>query len=135
MFRYFNKSGDCKLTKKELTEGLYSYKDKSEVDEMVDVIFGRLDGDNNGFIEYEEFLRACIDKKSLMTKENLKYAFRFLDKDNSKTLNANKILKAFLTKPNKEFEAVFNVTLKEVDKDSDGIINFEEFLELMLKIQ
>ena len=83
----------------------------------------------------KNFLRACIDKKSLMTKENLKYAFRFLDKDNSKTLNANKILKAFLTKPNKEFEAVFNVTLKEVDKDSDGIINFEEFLELMLKIQ
>ena len=135
MFRYFNKSGDCKLTKKELTQGLYTYKDKNEVDEVVDVIFGRLDGDNNGFIEYEEFLRACIDKKSLMTKENLKYAFRFLDKDNSKTLNANKILKAFLTKPNKEFEAVFNVTLKEVDKDSDGIINFEEFLELMLKIQ
>lgn len=135
MFRYFNKSGDCKLTKMELTQGLYTYKDKSEVDEVVDAIFGRLDGDNNGFIEYEEFLRACIDKKSLMTKEKLKYAFRFLDKDNSKTLNASKILKAFLTKPNKEFEAVFNVTLKEVDKDSDGIINFEEFLELMLKIQ
>ena len=135
MFRYFNKSGDCKLTKNELTQGLYTYKNKNEVDEVVDVIFGRLDGDNNGFIEYEEFLRACIDKKSLMTKENLKYAFRFLDKDNSKTLNANKILKAFLTKPNKEFEAVFNVTLKEVDKDSDGIINFEEFFELMSKIQ
>ena len=135
MFRYFNKSGDCKLTKNELTQGLYSYKNKNEVDEVVDVIFGRLDGDNNGFIEYEEFLRACIDKKSLMTKENLKYAFRFLDKDNSKTLNANKILKAFLTKPNKEFEAVFNITLKEVDKDSDGIINFEEFFELMSKIQ
>jgi calcium-dependent protein kinase len=135
MFRYFNKSGDCKLTKAELTQGLYNYKDKEEVDEMVDVIFERLDGDNNGYIEYEEFLRACIDKKSLMTKEKLKYAFRFLDKDNSKTLNAQKILKAFLTKPNKEFEAVFNITLKEVDKDSDGIINFSEFSELMLKIK
>ena len=86
-------------------------------------------------LSMKNFLRACIDKKSLMTKENLKYAFRFLDKDNSKTLNANKILKAFLTKPNKEFEAVFNVTLKEVDKDSDGIINFNEFVELMQKIR
>ena len=134
MFRYFNKSGDCKLTKKELTEGLYSYKDKDEVDEMADVIFNRLDGDNNGFIEYEEFLRACIDKKNLMTREKLKYAFRFLDKDNSKTLNAQKILLAFLTKPNKELEAVFNITLNEVDKDSDGIIDFNEFVELMQKI-
>ena len=135
MFRYFNKAGDCKLTKNELTNGLYSYKDKDDVDEMADIIFERLDGDNNGYIEYEEFLRACIDKKGLMTKENLKYAFRFLDKDNTKTLNAQKILRAFLTKPNKEFEAVFNITLKEVDKDSDGIINFNEFVELMQKIQ
>ena len=135
MFRYFNISGDCKLTKLELTQGLYSYKNKKEVDEMVDVIFKRLDGDNNGYIEYEEFIRACIDKKTLMTKEKLKYAFRFLDKDNTKTLNAQKILKAFLTQPNKELEAVFNITLKEVDKDSDGIINFNEFVELMLKIK
>ena len=135
MFRYFNKSGDCKLTKFELTNGLYNYKERDEVDEMVDVIFQRLDGDNNGYIEYEEFLRVCIDKTHLMTKENLRYAFKFLDKDNTKTLNAQKILKAFLTKPNKEFEAVFNITLKLVDKDSDGIIDFSEFCELMMKIQ
>ena len=135
MFRYFNKAGDCKLTKNELTLGLYKYKDKQEVDEMVDLIFSRLDGDNNGYIEYEEFLRVCIDKTHLMTRENLKYAFKFLDKDNSKTLDADKIISAFLTKPNKEFEAVFNVTLKEVDKDGDGIIGFNEFCELMMKIQ
>ena len=134
MFRYFNKAGDCKLTKNELTLGLYKYKDKHEVDEMVDLIFSRLDGDNNGYIEYEEFLRVCIDKTHLMTRENLKYAFKFLDKDNTKTLDAHKIISAFLTKPNKEFEAVFNVTLKEVDKDGDGIIGFNEFCELMMKI-
>ena len=135
MFRHFNKAGDCKLTKNELTLGLYKYKDKHEVDEMVDIIFSRLDGDNNGYIEYEEFLRVCIDKTHLMTRENLKYAFKFLDKDNTKTLDAQKIISAFLTKPNKEFEAVFNITLKEVDKDGDGIIGFNEFCELMTKIQ
>jgi calcium-dependent protein kinase len=135
MFRYFNKKGDCKLTKMELTDGLYSYKSKTEVDEMVDVLFQRLDGDKNGYIEFEEFLRACVDKKTLMTKKKLKYAFKFLDKNNTNTLNAQKILSAFLAKSNKEFEAIFNITLKEVDKDNDGIINFNEFVELMLKFQ
>ena len=134
LFRYINKAGDCKLTKNELTNALYYYKDKDEVDEMADVIFDRLDGDNNGYIEYEEFLRACLDKKSLMTRENLKYAFKFLDTDHSKTLNAQKIIKVFLKIPNQELEAVFNIVLNEVDKDSDGIINFDEFMELMLKI-
>ena len=135
MFRHFNKSGDCKLTKKELTLGLYDYKEKEDVDEMVDIIFQRLDGDNNGYIEYEEFLRACIDKKHLMTRENLKYAFKFLDKDNSRTLNAQKIISAFLAKSNKEFEAIFNIYLNEVDKDGDGIIDFNQFCLLMTKIQ
>ena len=135
MFRHFNKKGDCKLTKKELTEALYSYKDKADVDEMADAVFQRLDGDNNGYIEYEEFLRAGVDKKSLMTKKKLKYAFKFLDKNNTNTLNVQKIINAFLTKSNKEIEAIFNITIKEVDKDNDGIINFNEFVELMLKIK
>ena len=136
MFRHFNKKGDCKLTKKELTEALYTYKDKKDVDDMADAVFQRLDGDNNGYIEYEEFLRACIDKKTLMTKKKLKYAFKFLDKNNSNTLDAQKILNAFLTKSsNKEFETIFKITIKEVDKDNDGIINFNEFVELMQKIQ
>ena len=134
MFRFFNKAGDCKLTKNEFTLGLYGYKNKEDVDEMADIIFQRLDGDNNGYIEYEEFLRACVDKKTLMTRKKLKYAFKFLDKNNTNTLNAQKILEAFLTKANKEFEAIFNITLKEVDRDNDGIINFNEFVELMLKI-
>ena len=135
MFRFFNKAGDCKLTKSEFTLGLYGYKNKEDVDEMADIIFQRLDGDNNGYIEYEEFLRACLDKTKLMTRENLKYAFKFLDKDNTRTLNVNNILNAFVTKPNKEIEAIFMITLNEVDKDGDGIIRFSEFVELMTKIQ
>ena len=135
MFRFFNKAGDCKLTKKELMEGLYEYKNKEEVNEMADIIFERLDGDNNGYIEYEEFLRACVDKSKLMTRENLKYAFKFLDNDNTKTINVKNILHAFVTKPNKEIETIFMITLKEVDKDGDGIIRFGEFYELMTKIQ
>ena len=135
MFRFFNKAGDCKLTKNEFTLGLYGYKNKEDVDEMADIIFQRLDGDNNGYIEYEEFLRACVDKTKLMTRENLKFAFRFLDNDNTKTLGVKNILRAFVTKPNKEIEAVFLMTLKEVDRDGDGFIKFNEFYELMTKIQ
>jgi len=133
LFRYFNKSGSCKLTKEELMNGLYDYRDKNEVNKVVDHLFTLLDGDNNGFIEYEEFLRACIDKKTILTSTYLKYAFKFLDKEKTGTLNTQKIIKAFVLTPNKLLEAVFNNTLNSVDHDSDGIINFAEFQELMLK--
>ena len=132
LFRHFNKSGNCKLTKEELRQGLYEYKGKEEVDQYVENLFLLLDGDNNGYIEYEEFLRASIDKKLILKQNYLKYAFKFLDQDNTETLNTQKIIKAFVVKPNQILEAVFNKTLNNVDKDGDGIINFQEFEELML---
>ena len=133
LFRYFNKSGNCKLSKEELLNGLYAYKPKEEVDKIIDHLFLLLDGDNDGFVEYEEFLRACIKKKQILTSTYLKYAFKFIDKERTGTLNVQKIINAFVTTPNKLIEAVFNNTLNNVDKDGDGIINFEEFQELMLK--
>ena len=113
--------------------GLYDYRDKNEVNKVVDHLFSLLDGDNNGYIEFEEFLRACVDKKTILTNTYLKYAFKFLDKEKTGTLNTQKIIKAFVLTPNKLLEAVFNNTLNSVDHDSDGLINFEEFQELMLK--
>ena len=59
LYRYFNELGDCKLTKEELIKGLSMFRKKEEVVQKVDTLFSLLDGDNNGFIEYEEFLRAC----------------------------------------------------------------------------
>ena len=133
LFRYFNKSGNCKLSKEELVNGLYAYKPKEEVDKIIDHLFLLLDGDNDGYIEYEEFLRACIKKKQILTSTYLKYAFKFIDKERTGTLDVKKIINAFVTTPNKLIEAVFNNTLNNVDKDGDGIIDFEEFQELMLK--
>ena len=133
LFRHFNKSGNCKLSKEELTNGLYHFKSKEEVDKIIDHLFVLLDGDNDGFLEYEEFLRACIDRKQIITTTYLKYAFKFIDKEKTGTLNAQKIINAFVATPNKIIEAVFNNTLNTVDKDGDGIINFIEFQELMVK--
>ena len=133
LFRHFNKSGNCKLSKEELTNGLYHFKSKEEVDKIIDHLFVLLDGDNDGFLEYEEFLRACIDRTQIITTTYLKYAFKFIDKEKTGTLNAQKIINAFVATPNKIIEAVFNNTLNTVDKDGDGIINFIEFQELMVK--
>jgi calcium-dependent protein kinase len=132
IFRYFNISGTCKLLKEELIEGLYKYKSKKEVDSMVEEIFEILDFNKCGYIEYEAFLSACIDKIKLFTKENLKYAFQFIDQEKSNGIDGKKIIKAFNAKMNKVLEAVFNNLIIKVDEDGDGIINFNEFQKLCL---
>ena len=132
LFRYFNLSGDCKLTKIDLKKGLYNYRNEEQVNNIVDELFLLLDGDNNGYIEFEEFYRACADKKEILTKENIWYAFKFLDDKNTNTIDVQTLMRAFDAKPNKMLEAVFNKTLNKGDADNNGIITFEEFEEIML---
>ena len=133
IYRHFNELGDCKLTKGELIKGLSNYRDEKEVKQKVDTLFIALDGDNNGYIEYEEFLRACVDKKEIFNENNLKYAFKFLDQNGSGKLNAQKILYAFMSKEkmDKKFEIAIENDVNEVDGDGDGEINFDEFKKLI----
>ena len=133
LFLYFNKSGNCKLTKEELINGLSEFRDREEVIERVNTTFMMLDNDNNGYIEFEEFLRACIDKKEILTEDNMKFAFKFLDKNDTGTLDASKIMEAFLTKPNPIIESAFHNTLLEVYKEGDGIVDYEHFKIIMMK--
>ena len=48
--------------------------------EEVDQIFSNIDYDNNGTISFDEFVKAAIDKKKLLTEEKLKAAFSLFDR-------------------------------------------------------
>ena len=44
-------------------------------------------------------------------------------------------MNAFVKKSNPTLISIFKSTIKEVDKDRDGKINFDDFKELMLRVQ
>ena len=133
LYRYFNKAGDCKLTKDELINGLCEYRDKEEVNKKIDTLILLLDCNKNGIIEYEEFLRACIDKNELLNDKYLNYAFKFLDTENKNLLSEEQINSAFFPSENKMFEYSLTKDLIQLDEDRNEMINFEEFKILMLK--
>ena len=135
LYRYFNIAGDCKLTKNELITGLSKYRDEDEVTKKVVNLFLLLDGDNNGFIEFEEFLRACIDKKEILTDDYLKFAFKFLDKEDIGTLSVQQILSVFSISDNKLLEIALSKDINDVDVDGDGNINFQEFKNMLTNIK
>ena len=102
----------------------------------VDEIFKTLDMDNNGFIEYEEFVRAAVSKEYFVTDNVLKFAFRFFDKDNSGEIEFNEI-KALFSRSIEDkasVEQTLNQIIKEVDINNDGKINFKEFSIVMKKM-
>ena len=134
LFRYFNESGNCELSKEELRKGLKEFKPEIELDKKFDDIFKELDGDNNGTIEFEEFLRGCIDKNEILNDKYLHYAFKFLDKENRKYLSPEQIISAFAIKENSQLKEKINNILNNSDVDKNGLISFEEFKSLIYSL-
>ena len=129
IFRMFDTDDDGKLTMNELFNGLINYFDENIIKNEINDIFLLLDGGNRGFIEYEEFLRATIDQKTLLSEENLVYAFNFFDKGNKGKLSVDKIKKFFVD--DKVSEDVFKSIFNEIDSNEDGEIDFGEFKDMM----
>ena len=136
LFNQIDINGDGKITENELYKGLCSKIKSDTLDEDIKNIFQKLDMDDDGYIEYEEFVRAAVSKEKFMGDNVLKFAFRFFDKDNSGKIDFEEIEKVFkksVTDKNHVDEAL-NKIIREVDLNKDGKISFEEFSKVMKKM-
>jgi len=80
MFMALDKNGDGSLTRDELMEAYTDlYKDKEKARNEVECLMAVADVDNNGFIDYSEFLLAAGNKKEMLSKANIKQAFDLFD--------------------------------------------------------
>ena len=84
----FNVCNDGEMTKEQMKEGFDSHlmmnvNEKKKFEKIIDELFLKIDNDKNGYLEYEEFARAGIDKNLFVETEVLMFAFEFLNKDKS----------------------------------------------------
>ena len=129
LFKLANKNEDGKLSRNELKETLLNFVSEEFLSNY-DEIFSLLDGDNNGYIDYEEFLRATLDRKFFINENVLNFAFKFFDKEDTGYISRDKIMSYFVgTKMNEElFSSIFD----EIDINKTGKIDFEKFKEMMM---
>ncbi|MGL4948151.1 MAG: CAMK family serine/threonine-protein kinase, partial [Mycoplasma sp.] len=138
-FNHIDINGDGKIQKHEWINGLTTYWNltRTEIEKEVDIIFQNIDTDHNGYIEYEEFIRAAIDREYFWDKNYLKFAFNYFDKDNNGNLSLDEIKKRFLQNNknhDQKFESQIKKTFDEIDVNHDGVISFEEFSNMMKNI-
>ena len=133
IFKALDKNGDGKLSKEEILGGYEEFFGKHIGIEEVDQMFKAVDIDNNGFIDYSEFVIASMNEKQLLTNEKLSAAFKMFDKDGSGMISAAEIKEVLGFGKNIPEEAV-NEIIKQVDENNDGEISFEEFSLMMKKL-
>ncbi len=133
-FKVLDLNGDGRLSKQELEKGFKDSMENNLGDIDVSVIMKLMNGGNNkGYIEYEEFLQATIDKKKLLSEKNLKQAFSQFDIDGNGGISAEEI-RSILGKDAHISQDVFEEILKEVGLEQGKELSFEEFKSIMEKV-
>ncbi len=91
-----------------------------------------LDTNNNGYIDYTEFLAGCMKSKIYLKEDYLKMTFAYFDRDKSGFITREELRKVLrsddgLNIPEPEIEKL----IKEVDFNHDDKIDYNEFLDMM----
>jgi len=74
LFIKVDANGDGRITKDEFQKGLKSSGIEYKENEMQDIMY-LLDTNNNGYIDYTEFIAGCMKSKIYLNEENLRIAF------------------------------------------------------------
>ena len=74
------------------------------------------------FIQFLEFIRACINKRNLLTNDYLKSTFTLFTKDENKNISPADF-KYFLGLQSKFNDKQWEQIIKNVDKDGNGQVN------------
>jgi len=134
VFQLLDKDGSGRLDKEELQKGFQEAFGYNLGEYEMQALMKNIDHDNNGYIEYEEFLKAAIGNKVLLSNENLIQAFNVFDADKSGDITTEEIRKIIGGEKGIE-EDNFQEIISEIDLDKGDSIDFDRFKVLMKNIR
>jgi len=138
-FKTFDKDGDGAIDRGELHKVLTNYKFNFS-DQEVEIVFKAGDIDNDGCINFEEFMYLmCPSTEQIVKKfrqnyrtvNEVKSAFRRYDKNRSGSLNESELKRMMMSTGQSFSEVEIHAIMNLGDKDGDGEIDLEEFMALM----
>ncbi|KAK7392872.1 hypothetical protein VNO78_21322 [Psophocarpus tetragonolobus] len=97
----------------------------------VQILMEAGDTDNDGYLDYEEFVAISIHLRKIDHDEHLHKAFQFFDKNQSGYIEVEELHNALADEIKTNNEEVINAIMLDVDTDKDGRISYEEFAVMM----
>lgn len=131
-FRMIDENSDGRLSKEEIYTAYATYGNTMTLHEVTRIL-DDIDINGSGFIDFTEFLMACMRSENFSSESNLKYAFAIFDIDHSNSISAVEI-RQVLGREILASDEVWDEIINKVDSNHDGQIDFEEFKAMVKKV-
>jgi calcium-dependent protein kinase len=134
-FSLLDVNKDGKLSFDELVESFSTIMDREEANKCVAESFKLMDTDENGFIEFEEFMKVCLEKNTLLSENNLQNTFNLFDHNKNGLICINDLKTVLGNNNQNENDSLWMNLITHYDKDCDGMLSFDEFKDMMNQIK
>jgi len=131
-FDKFDVNKDGEISKEELIKCLEVNYPYQEAVEKANTIFNEIDFNNDGSINFTEFLTANFKKEKLLSDEALEKTFKLFDIDGNGFITLDELKESMPIEITSKL--VWRELIAEVDKDGDCQISLDEFKEMMGKL-
>ena len=130
-FQAFDKSGDGYLSFEEVRQALHAVKGIDMNEQEAQELVKKVDADENGKINYAEFLMVSMNQQQLLTAERLEAAFKMFDENGDNEVSVDEI-KAMLQSAKGVDDKMIKRAMSEVDrKGAKTALKFQEFKTMM----
>ena len=130
-FKAIDIDGDGVISKSELLSHFKNYMEEQVAFEETEKIF---QSTNHNYLEYIEFLRAVVESRIWLSRENLQKAFVLFDQDCNGKITKEEIVN-MLSGGLEIDESVKIQFLEELFSENDQEMTIQDFQELLAKIQ
>lgn len=133
VFQMFDRNGDGKITKKELSDSLKNlgiYISDNELVQMIE----KIDINGDGYVDIDEFgslYQTIMDERD--EEEDMREAFNVFDQNGDGYITVEELRSVLVSLGLKQGRTVEDCKLmiKKVDVDGDGMVNYNEFKQMM----
>lgn len=133
VFHMFDRNGDGRITKKELSDSLTNlgiFIPDNDLVQMID----KIDLNRDGYVDMEEFgalYQTIMEERD--EEEDMREAFNVFDQNGDGFITVEELRSVLSSLGLKQGRTVEDCRrmIKKVDVDGDGMVNFKEFKQMM----
>ena len=134
VFNLLDTNGDGVLSFQEISKGYQIVYGELIGESIAQETFSKLDLNQNGVLEYNEFITYSLDLKKLISEDKMKAAFKLFDSNHDGKINLAEVKELFSYDTNIFDEHKIKNWLSDLDHNGDGEIDEGEFIKSLVEI-